>query len=233
MGSKTSAGQRKHPRFYVNIQVGYATRDMFVSHYVTSLSKGGVFVETEDPLPIQSEVHLKLALPESNQTIEAKGKVAWTYDIKKGTGGHVTPGMGIRFLDLSAEHRMLLEECVQKLSTNSKDRRLDRRFDVNIRVDCETKDMFVSHYVTSLSKGGVFVETEDPLPIQSEVHLKLALPESNQTIEAKGKVAWTYDIKKGTGGHVTPGMGIRFLDLSAEHRMLLEECVQKLSSSSG
>jgi type IV pilus assembly protein PilZ len=119
MGSKSSAGQRKHPRYNVNIQVDCTTRDMFVSHYVTSLSKGGVFVETEDPLPIQSEVHLKLTLPESHQTIEAKGTVAWTYDIKKGTGGHVAPGMGIKFVDLSPEHRTLLEDYVQQLSSSS------------------------------------------------------------------------------------------------------------------
>lgn len=119
------------------------------------------------------------------------------------------------------------------MSTKSgDDRRKDRRFDVKIKVDYSTKGMFVSNYVTNLSKGGVFIQTEDPLPLQSRIHLTFTLPEFNVTIKAKGKVAWTYDIKKGTSA-IIPGMGIKFTDLSAEHKALIEDYIGKLSTASG
>jgi uncharacterized protein (TIGR02266 family) len=109
------------------------------------------------------------------------------------------------------------------------DRRKDPRFDVTIRVDYSTKDIFVSNYVTNLSRGGVFIQTDHPLPIQSEIRLTFTLPDDNIKIEAKGKVTWTFDIRKGTG-HVSPGMGIRFTDLSSEQRAMIENYIKKLSA---
>jgi uncharacterized protein (TIGR02266 family) len=114
---------------------------------------------------------------------------------------------------------------------SGRDRRKDARFDVKIKVDYSTKDIFVSNYVTNLSKGGVFIETETPLPLQSQIHFTFILPDFNVKIEAKGKVVWTYDVKKGTGRVVT-GMGIKFTKLSPQHRAQIEEYLMKLSHPS-
>ena len=114
---------------------------------------------------------------------------------------------------------------------SGRDRRNDARFDVKIKVDYYTKDIFVSNYVTNLSKGGVFIETKTPLPVQSEIHFTFILPDFNVKIEANGKVVWTYDVKKGTG-KVVSGMGIKFTDLSPRHKAQIEEYLVKLSRSS-
>ncbi len=63
------------------------------------------------------------------------------------------------------------------------------------------------------------------------VPLKLAFPKSDRTIEAVGKVAWTYDIKKGSS-RIFPGMGIKFTKMPPKERAFLEEYLQKLSSAS-
>ncbi len=115
---------------------------------------------------------------------------------------------------------------------SGRDRRKDPRLDVNIKVDYSTKGMFVSNYVTNLSRGGVFIQSDDPLPLQSQINLTLTLPELHVTIEAKGKVTWTYDIKKGTSAIIS-GMGIKFTDLTAEHKALIEDYISKLSTQSG
>ena len=115
MTTRFSHEHRQDPRFDVHIRVNYAARDMFLSNYVTNLSKGGLFIQTENPLPIQSEILLTLTLPETDTVIQTKGRVAWTYDIKKGTG-HIIPGMGIKFIDLSPEHKSVIENHLQKLS---------------------------------------------------------------------------------------------------------------------
>jgi len=114
---------------------------------------------------------------------------------------------------------------------SGRDRRKDPRFDVKVKVDYSTREMFVSNYVTNLSKGGVFIQTDDPLPLQSRINLTFFLPDLDIKIEAKGKVVWTYDIKKGTG-NIVPGMGIKFTDLSAQHKTLIEDYIQKLSNPS-
>lgn len=115
------------------------------------------------------------------------------------------------------------------MASNWDDRRTEPRLDVTVKVDYSAKEMFNSNYVTNLSKGGVFIKTDEPLPIHSEIHLTFRLPESNVTIKATGKVVWTFDIKRGTG-HVVPGMGIRFIDLSPDDRRTIEQYVQNLTS---
>jgi len=114
---------------------------------------------------------------------------------------------------------------------SGRDRRKDPRYDVKIKVDYSTKGIFVSNYVTNLSKGGVFIETATPLPLQSQIHFTFMLPDINVKIEATGKVVWTYDVKKGTG-KVVSGMGIKFTDLSPQHKAQIEEYLIKLPQPS-
>jgi uncharacterized protein (TIGR02266 family) len=107
--------------------------------------------------------------------------------------------------------------------------RQDRRYTVDIRVDCSTRDMFVSNCVMNISRGGLFIASEQPLPIASEVLLRLTLGDGDATtIEAHGRVVWTYDIRKGSS-RVIPGSGIKFLDLAPEHAARLEDYLIELS----
>jgi|WetSurMetagenome_2_1015567.scaffolds.fasta_scaffold319504_2 type IV pilus assembly protein PilZ len=106
--------------------------------------------------------------------------------------------------------------------------RTSERFAVDIQVDCATRDMFVSNRVMNISRGGLFIASEQPLPISTQVRLKLSLGDS-VTIEAQGRVIWNYDIRKGSS-KVIPGTGIKFLDLSPEHAAHLESYLSGLTS---
>lgn len=105
--------QLRGPRYHVAIQVDCATRDLFLANRITNISRGGVFIETV--LPLDTEVDLSFSLPGSDVTIGAKGRVVWTYDMKKGSI-HLVPGSGIRFVEMALQERQLLEECLTKLS---------------------------------------------------------------------------------------------------------------------
>lgn len=108
------ASTRHDPRFDVQITVDWSTRDMFLSNHVTNLSKGGLFIETPTPLPLNSEVFLRLTLPDVDAVVETKGRVIWTFDVKKGTA-RVLPGMGIKLTDTSPQHREQLEAYLSRL----------------------------------------------------------------------------------------------------------------------
>src|SRR5512138_1878438 len=105
--------------------------------------------------------------------------------------------------------------------------RLDQRFTVAITVDCSTKDMFVSNHVMNISRGGMFIASETPFPIATELLLRLTLDDAT-TIEARGRVVWTYDIRKGSS-KVIPGSGIKFLDLAPDHATRLEHFLRALT----
>ncbi len=101
------------------------------------------------------------------------------------------------------------------------------RYEVSIPIDCSTRDVFVSNQVCNISRGGLFIRSDAPLPIDTEVSLVLRLPETGQCIRATGRVVWNYDMQKGTT-HIVPGTGIRFLDIAASDRAALEELLAGL-----
>ena len=101
------------------------------------------------------------------------------------------------------------------------------RYEVSIPIDCSTRDVFVSNQVCNISRGGLFIRSDAPLPIDAEVSLVLRLPETGQCIRATGRVVWNYDMQKGTT-HIVPGTGIRFLDIAASDRAALEELLAGL-----
>jgi len=101
------------------------------------------------------------------------------------------------------------------------------RYEVDITVDCHTREMFVANRVTNISSGGLFIATEHPLPLYSEVQLRLRLDEAT-LIEARGKVIWNYDVPK-DAARIVAGSGIKFLDLLPEHRTRLAGYLDQLA----
>jgi uncharacterized protein (TIGR02266 family) len=105
---------RQHERYPVNLQVNYETKDAFLANQVNNLSQGGLFIATETPLPVRSELDLVLTLRGDADRIRARGRVIWNYDIRKGTS-RVIHGMGIKFLDLSPDDSRRLADFLATL----------------------------------------------------------------------------------------------------------------------
>jgi type IV pilus assembly protein PilZ len=108
----------------------------------------------------------------------------------------------------------------------------DPRYQVDIPVDYETRDLFLGSRVTNISRGGLFIRTDNPLPVQTEVSLSLHLPQNEGVIQARGRVVWNYDVPRNSF-HVVSGMGIKFIDLSSEQRNRIESSLKRLGNGSG
>lgn len=111
-------------------------------------------------------------------------------------------------------------------------KREHQRYEVTIPVDCSTKHLFVANHVSNISKGGLFLRSDNPLPLNSEIALILRLPDGCESIRATGRVVWNYDLQKGTS-RIVPGSGIRFVDMSPADRVTLERYIDRLARSAG
>jgi type IV pilus assembly protein PilZ len=109
--------------------------------------------------------------------------------------------------------------------------RTNARYEVTIPVDCTTQQVFISNHVSNISKGGLFIRSDKPLPLDAEVSLVLRLPDVGLCIRAKGRVVWNYDMLKGTS-RIVPGTGIRFIDMSPADRTALEGYIDGLARRS-
>ena len=89
----------------------------------------------------------------------------------------------------------------------------------NIRLEvyiCQLKQILMTNYTVNMSTGGVFLETDNILPVDTSLAIKFRLPGNDSIITCNARVAWNNvpgSLKKFS---LPPGMGIQFLDLSLE-----------------
>jgi type IV pilus assembly protein PilZ len=105
---------RQHPRYQVSIPADCSTRQLFFSNHVCNISKGGLFLQSDSPLPLNEEVSLVLHLPGEKKNIFATGRVIW--NLGESGSAHVVPGSGIRFVGMTASDRAMLESYLEDLT---------------------------------------------------------------------------------------------------------------------
>jgi len=108
------------------------------------------------------------------------------------------------------------------------ERRRSGRFDVTWQVDCETEDTFLYAYITNISEMGIFVRTDKPLPVGTQLVLRFAPPSTEDTFVLGGIVQWINPVRP-LGENLNPGMGIRFQSLKPADRERIVEAVRTIA----
>lgn len=78
------------------------------------ISGGGIFINGSHLLPVGSSLTLRFSISSVDDLIEVEGKVAWKTDNEETIPAHVTPGMGITFIDLSDECKEAIEAYISQ-----------------------------------------------------------------------------------------------------------------------
>jgi uncharacterized protein (TIGR02266 family) len=97
------------------------------------------------------------------------------------------------------------------------------RFPLQTQVDLSSDSNVFTGFSTNLSEGGLFVATLSVLPVGTPVDLTFTLP-GKVKIAVRGEVRWIREIDDRTPD-VFPGVGVRFLDLTAEASAALHRFV--------
>ncbi len=92
MSNRSQDNHRRFRRQGLRILVDYQGVGGLQCDYATSMSAGGLFVETECPLPLDSNVKFRFRLPDGEVLHEIEGRVCWC---SEGTDG--APGFGVAF----------------------------------------------------------------------------------------------------------------------------------------
>jgi len=95
--------------------VDYSAVDVFFSEFTTNVNEGGMFIATETPSPVDSEVALEFQLPGLERPVNISGRVAWISDGK----GESPVGMGIEFQALAPDVRATINDLVRRIRVRS------------------------------------------------------------------------------------------------------------------
>ena len=104
------ADKRRYPRVTLDLLVQYRvdTFEDFLSEYAANISTGGMFIETEEPRPVGTQLYFQFHLRDGTRLIEGLGEV-----VRVNPPESDYPGMGLTFNNLDADSRELIEAIVQ------------------------------------------------------------------------------------------------------------------------
>ncbi len=106
---------RDQPRLSLVLKVRYSTSGgKCVESRAGGIGGGGLFIESTAPLRVGTDLTLEFALPDSpSEWMQAKGIVSWV--CPKSDQYTFSPGMGVRFIDISTEARRRIVEFVNSI----------------------------------------------------------------------------------------------------------------------
>jgi uncharacterized protein (TIGR02266 family) len=104
----------RKPRFNLKLQFVYDDGNSFMSGPVVDISETGVFIETVMPLPPDTRVRMMPLINDEQSMIELEGVVARKADYDLDNHFDRTPGMGVRFVNLTDEQRTFLADVLRR-----------------------------------------------------------------------------------------------------------------------
>jgi len=106
--------RRVHPRLPLNMVVQFRLHDMneFLREFASNISVGGMFVRTLTPHAIGSTVYLQFSIEGGEKLIEGMGTV-----VHVNPPEHPSPGIGVEFVTLDPESRVLIERIISERRT--------------------------------------------------------------------------------------------------------------------
>lgn len=110
---KKGVAKRQNDRLQHELLVAYRTVDGFITDWAVNISRGGMFINTRNPLAIGSTVRLIISLPDAAFPFDLTGKVIRVSEFDNVQ--NQVPGMGIEFVDVDEEKQVRIERFVERL----------------------------------------------------------------------------------------------------------------------
>ncbi|MEM8607324.1 MAG: TIGR02266 family protein [Myxococcota bacterium] len=112
------------------------------------------------------------------------------------------------------------------MTEEKRERRRQGRANVELPIEYDKLNAFLSDYTHNISQGGTFIRTDRPLEVGTELSFRIRAPELGE-LSMKGVVRWT--VRQDEARDDRPaGMGIAFLHDSAAEQYELELRLDRL-----
>jgi type IV pilus assembly protein PilZ len=195
----------------------------FLARFLPELGEGGLFFPTRRPLAIGEHVVVAIRLGRRRSPTLIRGQVAWRRPGKHST--KVKAGIGIQFLASDAQARDYLLAVARGDSAEMVARR-HQRLPVELPVLWQVPGALQDNtgVLRDIGRGGAFVRTEDPIPDQKDIVLKVSPPGAEVAMPLSARVAW----RGHPGGE--HGFGVEWKARDAGGTRRIKELVRRIEA---
>jgi uncharacterized protein (TIGR02266 family) len=120
--------------------------------------------------------------------------------------------------------------AVVKAPESAQNARVFERFDLEVKVDLESDHNFYTGLTQNISAGGLFIATHHLRRIGDRITLKFALPGTEMPIAVETEVRWIRENSSLQRVDGATGMGVRFINLSADATAAIQKFLQSRDS---
>ena len=216
--------------------IRYATRNAAVQTTTRALSKIGVAVRCLEPPALGTLIEMKLYLPGSADGLEVPGVV------REAAGAEEEAGFWAEFSGIGPLQRAQIVEVLARRERASEakpigavnvqpfddPRRAFPRHPARFAVRFATVQDFVLEYAANISAGGVFVQTDAPLPLKTVVRVEMELPGSGDLVPARGVVVHRVTPEEAKQRGTLAGMGVQFMDGDDKFRERIDGAIDHI-----
>jgi molecular chaperone DnaK len=111
MSAGSGSERRRNARTPVTLLVQYRfdTLEDFVAEYATNLSPQGMFLQTLEPSPVGSLLHVQFSLKDGSKLVEGLARVVRV----SAPGGSEAPGMGVELVEFDEPSLALIRQICE------------------------------------------------------------------------------------------------------------------------
>jgi len=211
-------GRRREPRYLVRVPILLTAAQRSIAVVTEDVSRGGVFLRTDLPLSLRQLVHLELVLPPRAVRFYATGTLLHAIPRSEereagigveffGIGDEALAAWG-RFIEHAQEHFPEAGERARVLPRGEAFVPAYRRSEhiAVLRVEPETLGDLRTLHARDVSRGGMFLLTDEPFALGDVIGLQLVHPHTQDVFETACVVRRT------VREHGVAGIGVEFLD---------------------
>jgi len=200
--------------------VRYVSEGVAVQTTSRELSALGISVRALTPPQVGARVSMALYLPNIPVPEVAIGRVARA---KAGAPGEA--GFWADFIVVDPQARMRISHLLsdRDLGDGSNLRGFPRH-QVKLEVRFRTARDFVIEHATNISRGGMFIQTDDPPPLDTQVQVEMQLPGDPAPVSTNAIVVHR---QQAVGGK-QPGVGVQFVDAADQFRERIDKYMDGL-----
>ncbi len=199
--------------------VRYVSEGVAVQTTSRELSALGIAVRSLAPPHVGARVSMALYLPNVAIPEVAIGRVSAA---RSGVPGD--SGFWADFIVVDPQARMRISHLLSEHDMEDRQHRAYPRIPVKISVRFRTASEFVEEHAVNISRGGIFIRTDDPPQKDTAVEVELTLPDAGAPITSAGIVVHQQPVAAGK----IAGIGVQFVDASDTFRERIDRFMDSL-----
>lgn len=211
----TSKDARREPRIDIDLEVTLQLPDGEVDYSVGDASYRGVFLHTQDPLPLRKLVRFRTELPGDDEPLQMMGLVAHHIGPAEAEEFGRDPGMGIHLFSVGEEtHRRWRDFVRERYEQDPEARKEFKRLEYpHVVAHLPSHEELESYFDEEFESGEMFVRSSEVHSQGTEVICDVVHSDGTRALDLEGRVEDT--VKSPPRKR---GMTIRFTNLDAENR---------------